>query len=62
MKHLNNHIQDLYDGKKIAYRGKVYWLNDTASEIYAQSVEAEMSGCILGYKVADVVNGVAVAQ
>ena len=62
MKYLDNHIQDLYDGKKITYRGKVYWLNYTTQEIYAQSVEAEMSGYILGYKVADVVNGVAVAQ
>ena len=54
MKYLNNHKTDLFKGKKITYRGKVYWANMTTREIYAHSVEAEMSGVINGYKVADI--------
>lgn len=54
MKHLNNHKQELFDGNKVTYRNKVYWANMTTREIYAQSVDAELSGSINGYKVADI--------
>lgn len=54
MKYLNAHKEDLFNGKKVTYRGKVYWANMVTREIYAMSVEAEMSGVINGYKVADI--------
>lgn len=52
MKHLNNHKDELFTGRKVTYRGKVYWANMTTREIYAQSVEADMAGVINGYLVA----------
>ena len=42
MKYLNAHKAELFEGKKVTYRGKVYW------------VDAEISGDITGYKVADI--------
>lgn len=54
MKYLNNHKQELFNGNKITYRGKVYWANMTTREIYAQSVDSEIAGSINGYKVADI--------
>lgn len=56
MKYLNNHADELYAGKKVTYRGKVYWANMVTMEIYAHSVDAEISGSISGYKVADITN------
>ena len=54
MKYLNNHKQDLFNGKKITYRGKVYWANMITMEVYAHSVDEEILGSISGYKVADI--------
>ena len=54
MKYLNAHKEELFAGRKITYRGKVYWANMTTREIYAHSVDAEISGAIDGYKVADI--------
>ena len=55
MKYLSKHLSELVSGKKITYRGKVYWTNDWTNEVYAHSVDAEISGDITGYKVADIV-------
>lgn len=55
MKYLNAHKAELFGGKKITYRGKVYWTNEWTNEVYAHSVDAEISGDITGYKVADIV-------
>ena len=54
MKYLNKHKEELFYGDKITYRGKVYWANTVTREIYAHSVEEEISGVINGYKVADI--------
>lgn len=54
MKYLNNHKHDLFNGKKITYRGKVYWANMITMEVYAHSVDEEILGSISGYKVADI--------
>lgn len=54
MKYLNAHKQELFDGKKVTYRGKVYWANMTTMEIYAHSIDAEISGTINGTKVANI--------
>lgn len=54
MKYLNDHKQQLFAGKKVTYRGKVYWSNMGTREIYAHSVDEELLGSISGYKVADI--------
>lgn len=54
MKYLNSKREELFRGGKITYRGTVYWANMTTMEIYAHSVDAEISGVINGYKVADI--------
>ena len=54
MKYLEHRIAELAEGKKITYRGYVYWLNPVTSEIYRHSVAAEISGVINGDKFADV--------
>lgn len=54
MKFLYAHLNELLGGKKITYRGKVYWMNTATNEIYAHSVDEEIVGSISGYKVADV--------
>lgn len=55
MKYLNKNLSELVGGKKITYRGKVYWANDWTNEVFAHSVDAEISGDITGYKVADII-------
>lgn len=60
MKYLNAHMNELVEGKKVTYRGKVYWMNLVTNEIYAHSVDEEILGSVSGYKVADVVDGKAV--
>lgn len=54
MKYLNKHKEELFYGDKITYRGKVYWANTVTREIYAHSVDDEISGVTNGYKVADI--------
>lgn len=54
MKYLNSHKNDLFEGKKVTYRGKVYWANMVTREVYAHSVDEEIAGSISGYKVADI--------
>lgn len=54
MKYLNDHKEELFAGRKITYRGKVYWANMVTREIYAHSVDEEIAGSISGYKVADI--------
>lgn len=54
MKYLENRIAELAEGKKITYRGYVYWLNPVTLTIYRHSVAAEIGGVINGYKYADV--------
>ncbi len=49
MKYLENRIAELAEGKKITYRGYVYWLNPVTREIYRHSVAAEIGGVIDGY-------------
>lgn len=56
IKFLNKHSEELFSGKKITYRGKVYWANMTTLEIYAMSKDAFLSGVINGYKVAEIMN------
>lgn len=53
MKYINNHKDELFAGKKVTYRGKVYWANMVTREIYAHSVDEELAGSISGYKVAN---------
>lgn len=55
MKYLNAHKSELFEGKKIIYRGKVYWANLWTGEVCAHSVDAEIAGDITGYKVADII-------
>ena len=54
MKYLNKHANELFNGKKVTYRGKVYWANMTTREVYAHSIDEEILGSISGYKVADI--------
>lgn len=54
MKYLNAHKNDLFEGHKITYRGKVYWANMYTREVYAMSAEAYNCGVTDGYKVADI--------
>lgn len=54
MKYLNKKREELFCGHKVEYRGKVYWANMSTREVYAHSVDAEISGSISGYKVADI--------
>lgn len=54
MKYLNNHKNDLFGWKRVTYRGKTYWANMVTMAVYAHSVDAETSGDITGYKVADI--------
>lgn len=62
MKYLNNHKDELLSGKKITYRGKVYWANLLTSEIYAMSVEAHMSGVIDGYLVGRITDSMEIVK
>lgn len=39
MKYLNRHKSELFEEKKVTYRGKVYWANMTTREVYAHSVD-----------------------
>lgn len=54
MKYLNRNKDKLFGGQKITYRGIVYWANMVTREIYAHSVDEEISGSISGYKAADI--------
>ena len=54
MKYLNKHANELFNGKKVTYRGKVYWANMTTREVYAHSIDEEILGSISGYKVAGI--------
>ena len=47
----------MFDGRKVTYRGKVYWANMVTMEIYCHSVDEEILGSISGYKVADIIPG-----
>ena len=47
-KYLEKHIGDLMNGRKITYRGWVYWANTVTLRIYRQSEDARISGSILG--------------
>lgn len=55
MKYLSKHFSELVAGKKITYRGKVYWANVWTGEVYAHSVDEEILGSISGYKVGGIV-------
>ena len=48
MKYLNSHKDELFDGRKVTYRGKVYWANMVTMEIYCHSVDEEILGRISG--------------
>ena len=54
MKYLESKMAELCEGKKITYRGYIYWLNPVTREIYRHSVAAEISGVINGDKYANV--------
>ena len=47
-KYLEKHIEDLMCGRKITYRGWTYWANTVTLAVYRQSVDAAISGSILG--------------
>ena len=47
-KYLVKHIEDLMYGRKITYRGWVYWANTVTLTVYRQSVGSAISGSILG--------------
>ena len=47
-KYLEKHIGDLMHGRKITYRGWIYWANTVTLTVYRQSVDAAISGSILG--------------
>lgn len=47
-KYLGRHIGDLMYGYKIEYRGWIYWANTVGLKIYRQSIDARISGSILG--------------
>ena len=47
-KYLGKHIGDLMYGRKITYRGWIYWANTATLAVYRQSVDAAISGSILG--------------
>lgn len=52
MKYINSQKEKLFEGRKVTYRGRVYWANMVTMEVYAHSVDAEIAGVINGYKVA----------
>lgn len=54
MKYLNAHKNELFEGRKVTYRGNVYWANMYTREVYAMSAEAYSCGVIDSYKVADI--------
>lgn len=54
MKYINNHKQELFAGRKITYRGWVYWANMETREVYRHTVDAEIAGVINGTKYADI--------
>ena len=54
MKYLDKHANELFNGKKVTYRGNVYWANMTTREVYAHSIDEEILGGISGYKFADI--------
>ena len=47
-KYLGERIGDLMYGRKLTYRGWVYWANTVTLAVYRQSVDAAISGSILG--------------
>ena len=47
-KYLEKHIEDLMYGRKITYRGWVYWANTATLTVYRQSADAAIGGSILG--------------
>lgn len=57
MTYLDSHKGRLFGGRKVTYRGKVYWANMVTMEIYCHSVDEEILGSISGYKVADIIPG-----
>ena len=62
MKYLNIKKAELFSGRKVTYRGKVYWANMITMEIYAHSVDEEIIGSISGYKVADITDGLVIVK
>lgn len=56
MKYLNSKANELFNGRKVTYRGKVYWANMVTREIYCHSVDEEIIGSVSGYKVAYITN------
>ena len=57
MMYLNKHFSELVAGRKVTYRGKVYWVtaHGWGNEVCAHSVDEEILGSISGYKVAEIV-------
>lgn len=62
MKYLNNHAEELFSGKKVTYRGKVYWANMVTMEVYCHSIDEEILGSTSGYKVADIAPNFAIVK
>lgn len=62
MKYLNSKASELLSGRKITYRGNVYWANMTTMEIYAHSEDEEILGSISGYKVADITDDLKIVK
>lgn len=51
MKYLNRHKDELFSGKKITYRGIIYWANMTTREVYAHSIDKDYSDYLDEYAV-----------
>ncbi len=51
---LNKKEEELFQGRKVTFRGKVYWANVVSREVYCHSVDEEILGSISGYMVADI--------
>ena len=62
MKYLNIKKAELFSGRNVTYRGKVYWANMATMEIYAHSVDEEIIGSISGYKVADITDDLVIVK
>ena len=54
LKYLNENAHELFEGKKLTWRGKVYWANMTTNEVYAMDASEYSTGRLFGTKVANI--------
>lgn len=53
-KELTKKREALFRGDKVKYRERVFWANLTTKEVYAHSIDEDLSGSVSGYKVASI--------